>query len=144
MKIINSFLIPLAQFLIKGFKPVSMKKSLLIILFIIVAINIHAQKDTAVVASAQGQSSIEAAKVNINIYPVPVRENSFTIKSDKEISSVKITNIIGQDIYRVQYNNPLTMTKILLDNPGRGMYLVTIIFSDGLRIVKKIMIEQSE
>jgi hypothetical protein len=36
------------------------------------------------------------------------------------------------------------MAKIILDNPKRGMYLVTVVFSDGLRIVKKIMIEQAE
>jgi hypothetical protein len=142
--ILISFLIPLAQFLIGNYKTIYMKKSLLFILFIIFSINLQAQKDTTGIASDQGQRNVEAANVSINIYPVPVRQNSFTIRSDKEISSVKITNIIGQDIYRVQYNNPQTITRIPLDNPRRGMYLVTIIFSDGLRVVKKIMIEQSE
>ena len=121
-----------------------MKKSLLFILFIIFSINLHAQKDTTGIVSVQGQKNLESSNVNISIYPVPVRENSFTIRCDKEISSVKITNIIGQDIFRAQYNNPQTITRIPLDNPRRGMYLVTIIFSDGLRVVKKIMIEQSE
>jgi hypothetical protein len=60
------------------------------------------------------------------------------------MSFVKITNIIGQDIFRAQYNNPLALIKIVLDNPQRGMYLVTIIFDDNTRAVKKIMIEQSE
>jgi hypothetical protein len=36
------------------------------------------------------------------------------------------------------------MIKILLDNPKRGMYLVTIVFNDGKRVVKKIMVEESE
>ena len=121
-----------------------MKKSLLFVLFIIFSFNLHAQKDSTVIASAQGQRNLEAANISISIYPVPVRENNFTIRCDKEISSVKITNIIGQDIFRAQYNNPQTITKISLDNPRRGMYLVTILFSDGVRVVKKIMIEQSE
>jgi len=73
-----------------------------------------------------------------------VRDNSFTIKSDKDISFVKITNIIGQDISRVQYNDPQQLIKIVLENPKRGMYLVTIIFSDGIRVVKKIMVEQTD
>ena len=80
----------------------------------------------------------------VSIYPVPVRENSFTIKTDRDVSFVRITNIIGQDIFRVQYNNPQQLTKINLDNPKRGMYLVTILFSDGTRVVKKIMVEESE
>jgi hypothetical protein len=122
------------------------KKSLLFILFIIYALSLQAQKDTVnyTPPAVQKNASAEAANVDINIYPVPVRENRFTIKSDREIAFVKITNIIGQDIFRAQYNNPQTITKIVLDNPKRGMYLVTIIFSDNVRVVKKIMIEQSE
>ena len=58
-----------------------------------------------------------SCNVNVSIYPVPVRENSFTIKSDKDISFVKITNIIGQDIFRVQYNDPQQLIKSFLKIP---------------------------
>ena len=75
---------------------------------------------------------------------MPVRDNNFTIKTDKDISYVRITNIIGQDIFRVKYNNPEQQIRIMLESPNRGMYLVTIIFSDGTRVVKKIMVEESE
>ena len=85
----------------------------------------------------------EVSNVRLSIYPVPVRENNFTIKTDKDISYVKITNIIGQDIFKEKYSNP-TINQNSLDNPKRGMYLVTIIFSDGTRVVKKIMVEESE
>jgi hypothetical protein len=123
-----------------------MKKSLLFILLLFFSITIQAQKDTVkVVASLpQNDYSRNTANINVTIYPVPVRDNSFTIKTDRDVSSVKITNIIGQDIFRVQYNNPQQLNKIFLDNPKRGMYLVTILFSDGTRVVKKIMVEKSE
>jgi hypothetical protein len=123
-----------------------MRKGLLLILFIIFSSILHAQKDTINISSNPIQKSVlaDAANINLSIYPVPVRENYFTVKCDKEISFIKVTNIIGQDIYKVQYNNPMTITRIILDNPRRGIYLVTIIFSDGARVVKKIMIEQSE
>ena len=123
-----------------------MKKILLFIMSVFLSLSLQAQKDTANIASGhikQGMSS-KAPDVSVSIYPVPVRENYFNIRTDREVSFVKITNIIGQDIYRAQYNNPLTLNKIILDNPRRGMYLVTIIFSDGVRVVKKIMIEESE
>ena len=123
-----------------------MKKGILFIMSVLLSMSLQAQKDTTVVASMrlkQGFSS-KAPDVNISIYPVPVRENYFNIKTDREVSFVKITNIIGQDIYRAQYNNPQTLNKIILDNPGRGMYLVTIVLSDGVRVVKKIMIEETE
>jgi hypothetical protein len=121
-----------------------MKKSLLLSFILIFTLSVQAQKDTADVFSATQKDTRDVSTINVSIYPVPVRENSFTIRTDREVSSVKITNIIGQDIFRAQYNNPQSVTKILLNNPRRGMYLVTIVFSEGTRIVKKIMIEQTE
>jgi nitrous oxide reductase accessory protein NosL len=123
-----------------------MRKSLLSILFIILTSGLQAQKDTVNVSPYQVQKSAmaDAAVTNITIYPVPIRENYFSIRCEKEISGVKVTNIIGQDIYKMKYNNPETITKIILDNPKRGMYLVTVTLDDGSRVVKKVMIEQAE
>jgi len=123
-----------------------MKKSLPLVFLLIFNLTLHGQKDSInfTRAIAQKEFSREANNVVINIYPVPVRDNSFTIKTDKDISFVKITNIIGQDVQRFQYSDPQQLIKIFLENPKRGMYLVTIIFSDGMRVVKKIMVEQSE
>jgi Secretion system C-terminal sorting domain len=123
-----------------------MRRTLPIIFLIIFTLNLYGQKDSINIARvlAQKEFSREAVNVSVSIYPVPVKDNSFTIKSEKDISFVKITNIIGQDISRFQYNDPQQLIKISLENPKRGMYLVTIIFSDGIRVVKKIMVEQSE
>jgi hypothetical protein len=123
-----------------------MKKSLLFIILIILTLILHAQKDATRVVGTLPQKEIskDAANINVNIYPVPVRENYFTIKTNRDVSFVKITNIIGQDIFRVQYSNPWQEKRIALENTKRGMYLVTIIFSDGTRVVKKIMVEESE
>jgi hypothetical protein len=123
-----------------------MKKSLLLFLLVSLAMSLQAQKDSVYIQNrpVQLRYSSDAASVNISIFPVPVIENYFNIKSEKEFSSIKITNIIGQDIYREKYNDPQTFTKVILENPKRGMYMVTVVFSDGMRIVKKIMIEQAE
>jgi hypothetical protein len=123
-----------------------MKKILHLVLLFIITVNLQAQKDTINYIGALPQQDINrgSAAVNVTIYPVPVRENNFTIRTDKDISFVRITNIIGQDIFRVKYNNPEQQIRITLDNPKRGMYIVTVNFSDGTRVVKKIMIEESE
>ena len=123
-----------------------MKKSLLFIFLLILTLTIQAQKDTTNVIGTlpKKDNSGESANINISIFPIPVRDNSFTIKTDRDISLVRVTNIIGQDIFRIQYNSSQQLVRIPLDNPKRGMYLVTIIFSDGIRVVKKIMIEESE
>jgi len=123
-----------------------MKKSLLLTVLAIFTLSLQAQKDTVNyrIAGVQKEARAEAPNISLNIYPVPVRENHFTIRSDREIHFVKVTNIIGQDILKLQFSNPQTIIKIDLDNPQRGMYLVTVIFSDNVRVVKKIMIEPSE
>jgi hypothetical protein len=123
-----------------------MKQILHLMFLFIFTLSLQAQKDSVNYIGALPQQDITrpSTTANVTIYPVPVRENYFTIRTDKEISFVRITNIIGQDIFRVKYNNPEQQIRIMLDNPKRGMYIVTVNFSDGTRVVKKIMIEESE
>lgn len=120
------------------------KKILNVIFLLIITINLPAQKDTLKLGQNTIQKALPGETANINIYPVPVKNNIFTIKCDRDISAVKVTNMIGQDIHRVEYRNPINLSKIILTNPQRGMYLVTISFRDGTRVVRKIMIEPSE
>jgi hypothetical protein len=119
-----------------------MKRNFLILFLCIFAFNLKAQRDSLFLNSHSNGRDFQNATVFI--YPVPVRDNIFTIKTDKDVYMVRITNIIGQDIYRARYNDPQRINKILLDNAKRGMYLVTIIFGDGSRVVKKIMVEESD
>ena len=123
-----------------------MKKFLLISLLVFSVLSLEAQKDSINIAAIQNPGPVNAERplISVSIYPVPVRDNYFSIKCDREFTFIKITNIIGQDIFRAQFNNPVIYNKVFLDNPKRGMYLVTIIFTDGSRVVKKIMIEQTE
>jgi hypothetical protein len=122
-----------------------MKKSLLIIFLLIFCLSLQAQKDSVNIAASPQQKDISRYSMAVvSIYPVPVKDDSFTIRADRDISFVKVTNIIGQDVFRVKYNNSQELIKIFLESPKRGMYLVTIIFNDGTRVVKKIMVEQSE
>ncbi len=122
-----------------------MKKGLLFIFLVMTAFTLYSQKDTVIYSSSFSGREYprEGNNSNITIYPVPVKENNFTIKAEKDIAFVKITNIIGQDIYKNRYSNQQTI-RILLENPKRGMYLVTIIFSDDTRVVKKIMVEETD
>jgi hypothetical protein len=123
-----------------------MRLFLLLLTLLFYSISLHSQSDTVSIVRNYPQKTFvrETVSSNISIYPVPVRENSFTIRTDRDMISVKVTNMIGQDIFRAQYTNPLSQTKVLLKKTTRGMYLVTIVFIDGTRIVKKIMIENPE
>jgi len=122
-----------------------MKKSLLFVFLIISTLCLYSQKDTTDINQSVIDRGFTRENVNINviIYPVPVKEKNFTLKTDKDIAFVKITNIIGQDIFKSRYSNQQSI-RIFLDNPKRGMYIVTILFADGTRVVKKIMVEESD
>ena len=121
-------------------------KQFLLIIFILFPLTLHSQKDSTNIVRNFPQKAFirESPVTNITIYPVPVRDNSFSIKADRDMTAVKVTNMIGQDIFRATYTNPVSATKVLLKKPARGMYLVTIGFADGSRIVRKVMIENPE
>jgi hypothetical protein len=122
-----------------------MKHFLLILIILILPVSLFSQRDTIYYANSSVSRELtkNVTEVNISIYPVPVRDNTFTIRSDKEMSAIKITNIIGQDIYSIKYVTSQLLSKIILDNPRRGMYMVVIQFSDNSRIVKKVMVESN-
>ena len=115
-----------------------MKKYLLLFFLFIIAAPLFSQGNSMSLYNSDVNKN-----VNVTIFPVPVRNNVFTINSDREITYVKVTNIIGQDIFKSRFSEQKSI-RIFLDNAKRGMYIITILFSDDTRIVKKIMIEESE
>ena len=117
-----------------------MKKYLLIFFLLIIALPLFSQEDSTSMHSSAANLR-ENVTVNVTIFPIPVRDNTFTINSDKEITYVKITNIIGQDIFTSRFNEQKSI-RIFLNNARRGVYIITISFSDNTRIVRKIMVEE--
>lgn len=125
----------------------NMGKFLLFLSIFFLTLNLGAQKagkDAKIVPTSERYISGETPEIKLTIYPVPVNNNTFNIKTNKDITSIKVTNIIGQDILKEKYRTPQQFITVTLNAPQRGMYLVTIIFTDGLRIVKKIMVEESK
>jgi hypothetical protein len=119
------------------------KKILLFVIILITTCSAFGQKDSLTVRSfavTKGAAGYPADPT-VNIFPVPVRDGQMTITAEKEIYSIKITNIIGQDIYKSTPGESFQNLKISLDNPRRGVYIVSVIFADRTRCVKKIMVE---
>jgi hypothetical protein len=122
-----------------------MKQFLLLFIFVFISLYSEAQSDTIAIYSEGSKSPLmEMNGGDLIIYPVPVRENTFSIRSRKDISSVRVSNIIGQQVFAVKYNNPVSFIKINLDNPERGIYLIAAEFTDRTRIIRKIMIESTD
>ncbi|HEX2920638.1 MAG TPA: hypothetical protein VHO50_05680 [Bacteroidales bacterium] len=88
-----------------------MGKFLLFLSILFLTLNLGAQragKEAKVVPVSQRYVSGETPEIKLTIYPVPVINNTFNIKSDKDISNIKVTNIIGQDIFKEKYSTPPT------------------------------------
>jgi len=119
-----------------------MKKFLFSILAFSLCLSLFSQKDTTTVAVNNYNNFTLTDNISeVNIFPVPVKDGQFTIRSEKEITAVRITNIIGQEIFKAVYNNPEKEIRITLDNAGRGIYIILVTFSNNTRIVKKISSE---
>jgi hypothetical protein len=121
-----------------------MKRVVLILLATALFVSVEAQRDTTTITAKVAGSETRvtmADQADLKIYPVPVKENSFTVTSEREITMIRITNIIGQEIYRNKQSLPVFTTRVFLDAPQRGMYLVTVYFTDNSRAVRKIMVE---
>ena len=116
-----------------------MKKYLLLFFLFAIVSPLFSQSNST--GLSVSNYSHENTNVNVTIFPVPVKNNTFTINSDKEITYIKITNIIGQDIFNSHFNEQKSI-KIILNNAQRGMYIITISFSDNTRIVRKIIVEE--
>ncbi len=74
--------------------------------------------------------------VNFNVFPNPSNGNDLSLVSDKNITSVKISNTIGQVIY--SQATITNQTKITLNdlNLTKGIYFVTIVNEVGTKTQK--------
>lgn len=76
------------------------------------------------------------------IYPNPVTDAKFKVKSEQIVYSVEVVNVIGKSIQK-QYNESFSTEDILI-NIGeceKGMYLVKITFDDESYVIKKLLVK---
>lgn len=99
-------------------------------------------------ANAQGFSSnkIEISNLSFDydvlIYPNPVTDNKFYVKSEKVIKSIEVLNVLGQNIKTV--NNETNVAYNIFVELGqvkKGMYMVKITFIDRNSIIRKIIVK---
>jgi len=76
--------------------------------------------------------------LDVNLYPNPVRGNSFIISAEREPNlKVEVFSILGKRIY-VRTTHQST-TKIVVDNWSKGVYLVKLSNSKSSKTVKVVL-----
>jgi len=121
-----------------------MKKTALIIFYLFLSFAFF-----SIGAYAQGMSDIQdnISKVHITdydvlIYPNPVTNNKFYVKSEDIIKSVEVMNVLGQTVKTVnnETNVPYNIS-VELGDVNEGMYMVKITFDNKKTIIRKIIVK---
>lgn len=76
------------------------------------------------------------------IYPNPITDFKFSVKSEQVISKIEVINLIGKCIENY-YNENYSSEDIFinLNTCDKGMYLVKITFDDDEYIIKKLLVK---
>ena len=90
--------------------------------------------------SGNGVNEIEN-KISVSVFPNP-SSGIISIKSDKEISSIEILNVLGEKVYSSSNNTHLTTYKIDLGKQPKGIYFYRVAVSSAGEVATgKIIIE---
>jgi hypothetical protein len=109
-----------------------------LILLISLPLIVTSQEAGATLIGSEKQERVEP---EIKIFPVPVLNGHFTITSDIAFISVRMTNIIGQEIIRERFSYPRNRAEINFTTAEKGIYLVTIEMEDKTRVIRKILVD---
>ncbi len=92
--------------------------------------------------STQLDFSVQYKNTNqhsIIIYPNPINQPIFNVKSNSLITKISIINMVGKIIFFKQYSsyayNDIT---VRFPQCNRGVYLIKITFDDNETIIKKL------
>ena len=81
-----------------------------------------------------------AFDTGINIFPNPTT-GIVTLRSEKELLSCNIYNMLGECIYQSEINNPQPSITIDLSKEAKGIYFIKLIDINNIVTNKKIIVE---
>lgn len=97
---------------------------------------------------AQNMNSFNSTSVELTadfdalIYPNPIVDNRFFVKSDKTIKIVEVINVIGQSVKRVNNDTNVPYNILVeLNNCEPGMYMIKITSEENQTIIKKVLLK---
>ena len=113
-----------------------MKKFIVIISFFFISCNVFSQS-TQLDFSMQFQNSNNHDAM---IYPNPIHNMNFSVKSYSIITDVVVTDMLGKNVV-AKHLNSYANEEIIMNLPRceKGVYLVKITFDDGETIIKKLL-----
>ena len=78
---------------------------------------------------------------SLGVYPNPVTDNQFRIESEKGISAVYLTNLVGQLVMKKEYSTPLYQQNLDIDSDLNGVYILNVIYEDRMSESLKLLVK---
>jgi hypothetical protein len=86
-------------------------------------------------------NTIDIKNEELTVFPNPVLDNQVNIRSNKKITSIQLSNLVGQVVYSI--NNPEMsnqISSINIEKFPKGIYYMNIVNHDQTSTIKKISI----
>ncbi len=88
------------------------------------------------------ESLVSLSDYDVLIYPNPVTDNKFFVKSVRVIKSIEVNNVLGENIKTVKNNIDVSFNiHIDLGKIQKGMYMVRITFDDKKTVIHKLIVK---
>ncbi|MCY1721432.1 T9SS type A sorting domain-containing protein [Prolixibacteraceae bacterium Z1-6] len=116
-----------------------MKKNILLIILLLLIYPAFAQ-------TSWDESIYEKSKIEteLQIYPNPCKNSKVTVDfKSHNIVSIKLTNITGKQVLFEEYEIPINKTQLLLNDIPNGVYIMQVITSNQISVVKKLIISRN-
>lgn len=119
-----------------------LKKDLIMKKFILFIAVVGLSIASSYAQSSQLDFSVQYKNTNQNnivIYPNPISEPIFNVKSNSLITQISVVDMLGKNVFFKEYaayaNDDIT---IRLSRCVKGVYLVKIKFDDNQTVIKKL------
>ncbi len=119
-----------------------MKKFILIFISLFFILSVSYTSYSQGMSYHKTESPVSFIPADVLIYPNPVTDNKFFVKSDKLIKKVELMNVLGQNIKTVNNETDYPFNILVkIGNIKKGMYLVQVTLEGGEKIINKIIVK---
>lgn len=86
------------------------------------------------------QFSVASSTEKANIYPNPVTDNEFVVKTQKDVNKVIVLSVTGQ-IVTTEKAFSRQMVRVDLEKAKSGLYIVKVVYTDKTEYVHRLIVK---
>jgi len=124
-----------------------MKKFLISFLLMVAVFCLAVRAESSSKPDGSGTMGNEAAfsPLDVKVFPNPVLNKQFTLElSNRYLQEIRITNIVGMQVYYRKFTAPVTKYQVFLDQLPDGIYLLKVSSSENLAKTVKLLVRSGK